>query len=356
MVRISKLLLMALVITLLFIAIKSFAGTVWFDDFESYQTDTFPSSQWTYSGNPWPYLSFVDESIKMSGDKSLKLFGWLSGCDAALAHRPITVQPPYIIHFYVYNGSESLSGCHSHYGAVQLNTGPSWTYPVRPLINFYNNDLIGGQIIKGASNNTNPTDGVDLGTFTSDTWYEVQIKYEIIDASTVRLSYWINGEFKNSYDYASLPYENYLSFIAIQSGEGSAWFDDVSISTLIPLVECNLVPDWPVVVQGGTLGLQATATNNTDEVQIFKYATRITLPNGNKYPYAGYLVGPIEVTLNPHQSKSKHLSQYVPHYAPLGTYIYHGYVGNYGVGIYDECTFNFTVNSQGHQDCTACHQ
>jgi len=125
--------------------------------------------------------------------------------------------------------------------------------------------------------------------------------------------------------------------------------------TGIPLVECNLVADWPVVVQGGTLGFQGIATNNTNEVQLFKYATRISLPNGNKYPYAAYLVGPVEVTLNPHQSKSKHLSQYIPHHAPLGTYTYHGYVGNYGVGIYDECTFTFTVNQQG-QGCNLCHQ
>ena len=48
-------------------------------------------------------------------------------------------------------------------------------------------------------------------------------------------------------------------------------------------------------------------------------------------------------------------SQYFPHYAPLGTYTYHDYVGNYGVGIYDECTFNFTVNSQG-QGYNLCHQ
>ena len=116
--------------------------------------------------------------------------------------------------------------------------------------------------------------------------------------------------------------------------------------TMLPLCSCRLTPDnppVPSVPRGGSLGFQATAINNTSDIQIFKYATRITLPSGNKYPYAGYLLGPIEVTLNPNQSKSKRLSQYIPPYAPLGRYTYRGYVGNYGVGIYDECWFTFEV-------------
>ena len=112
MVRISKLLLMALVITLVFIAGKSFAGVVWVDDFESYQTGTFPSSLWVNSGNTDAY---VDETKRISGNKSFKLFGLVGSCWGALAHRELGVQPPYTIHFHVYNGSESLSGCHQQF-------------------------------------------------------------------------------------------------------------------------------------------------------------------------------------------------------------------------------------------------
>jgi hypothetical protein len=116
--------------------------------------------------------------------------------------------------------------------------------------------------------------------------------------------------------------------------------------TILPVCSCTLIPDnppIPSIPQGGTLQFLATATNNTGEVQVFKFATKVTLPNGNKYPPSGYLLGPIGVTLSPNESKSKNLSQYIPYTAPLGTYTYHGYVGNYGVGIYDECTVNFTV-------------
>ena len=112
-----------------------------------------------------------------------------------------------------------------------------------------------------------------------------------------------------------------------------------------PVVECSFVPDNTTIPRGGTLGLQATVTNNTDQTISVLAATRVTLPNGNWYPSSGYLFGPINVYLGIYQSKSGHLSHAIPLTAPLGTYTYHGYVGNYGVGIYDECTFTFQVTS-----------
>jgi len=124
--------------------------------------------------------------------------------------------------------------------------------------------------------------------------------------------------------------------------------------TIIPIVECSLIPDATAIHRGGTLGFQATVTNNTNSVQVFKFATRITKPSGGKYPPTRYLKGPVTVNLGPYGSISKYLSQYIPNTAPLGTYTYRGYVGVLGT-IYNECTFNFTVTEQG-QGCTACHQ
>lgn len=108
-------------------------------------------------------------------------------------------------------------------------------------------------------------------------------------------------------------------------------------------IECSFVPDTTIIQQGETLGFQATVTNYIDKSATVLFATDVTLPNGNKYPPSGYLIGPLEVYLNPYQSKSGHRSLDIPTTAPLGNYIYHGYVGNYGVGLYDECTFTFTV-------------
>ena len=109
------------------------------------------------------------------------------------------------------------------------------------------------------------------------------------------------------------------------------------------LCECDLTPDATVIPKGGTLGFQATITNNTDEFQVVHFATNVMLPNGNIYPPSGYLFGPIQVTLDPYQSKSGHLSHAIPGNAPLGTYTYQGYVGKSGVGVIHECQFDFEV-------------
>jgi len=108
-------------------------------------------------------------------------------------------------------------------------------------------------------------------------------------------------------------------------------------------IECNLVPDAIVIPKGGTLGFQATVTNYTDKSATVLFASKVTLPSGNKYPPSGYLIGPLSISFNPYQSKSGHRSLAIPTTAPPGNYTYHGYVGNYEVGLYDECTFTFTV-------------
>jgi len=113
--------------------------------------------------------------------------------------------------------------------------------------------------------------------------------------------------------------------------------------TGIPDVTCNFLPGGTQITKGGTLGFQATVTNNTVQSQTFLFATFVTTPGGNRYPASGWLLGPLSVSLNPSQSKSGYRSHAIPSGAQLGTYTYHGYVGNYGVGLYDECTFTFTV-------------
>jgi hypothetical protein len=110
-------------------------------------------------------------------------------------------------------------------------------------------------------------------------------------------------------------------------------------------VECSLVPDATTIPRGGTLGFQGTVANYTDKSATILFATKVTLPSGNKYPASGYLIGPLSISFVPYQSKSGHKSLDIPITAPLGTYTYHGYVGNYGAGLYDECRFEFTVTS-----------
>ena len=111
----------------------------------------------------------------------------------------------------------------------------------------------------------------------------------------------------------------------------------------LPNVSVNLAPDSDIVPRGGTLGFQATVTNNIDEAQVVLFATNVTLPNGSIFPPLGFLFGPIVVRLGPNQSKSGHLSHTIPLSAPLGAYTYHGLVGQVGVGVIDEDQFDFEV-------------
>lgn len=206
----------------------AFGATAWNDDFESYQVGVFPSPPWTNSGNT---DAFVDNTKAISGGQSLKLFGVVGGCWGALAHRTIALQPPFYVQFYVYNGAEPLSGCHSIYGAAGLSTGSSWLSSWRNLIAFDVDDRTGEKIIRGGFIGPNdPVDGINLGSYVQETWYKVRIKYEVVNSAMVRLSFWINDAFKGSYDFASFSYEADLAYLALMVGEGSAWFDDVSVS------------------------------------------------------------------------------------------------------------------------------
>jgi hypothetical protein len=110
-----------------------------------------------------------------------------------------------------------------------------------------------------------------------------------------------------------------------------------------PLVTVSCLPDATIIPRGGTLSYTITITNNTNASMTVLFATKVTKPDDSLYPSSGYLIGPLSVYLGPYESKSGHRSHTVPVGAPLGTYTYHGYIGNYGVGLYDECQFNFEI-------------
>jgi hypothetical protein len=76
---------------------------------------------------------------------------------------------------------------------------------------------------------------------------------------------------------------------------------------------------------------------------MFGFATDVTKPYGNRYPLAGYLIGPVTVTLDPYASKSAHMSHAIPGHATLGMYTYQAYVGRPDAGLYDKCQFVFEV-------------
>ena len=117
-------------------------------------------------------------------------------------------------------------------------------------------------------------------------------------------------------------------------------------SCTLPAVTCSFTPTGAThLSRGSNLNFLAAVQNDTDQVQVFQFASKIILPNGNTYPSSGWLLGPITVTLNPHTSTSKNLTQFIPYNAPFGTYTYRGYVGKVSPTLlYNQCEFNFSVN------------
>jgi murein tripeptide amidase MpaA len=105
-----------------------------------------------------------------------------------------------------------------------------------------------------------------------------------------------------------------------------------------------LTPDATVIPRGETLSYWVTGINSTGATQCFDYWTNVTLPNRNTYPPSGQLFGPYYLCLSPYDSRSAHLTESVPMFAPLGTYSYNAFVGPYPT-VWDEDHFGFTVTS-----------
>lgn len=115
--------------------------------------------------------------------------------------------------------------------------------------------------------------------------------------------------------------------------------DYTTVKYVPPFCECAMVPDATVIPRGGTLGFQASVTNNTGGLIKVLFGTTVTRPNGNE---TGFIWGPLLLGLAPDQTKSGHKTHIIPLTLPLGIYTYNGYTGGYG-SIYDECQFDFEV-------------
>ncbi len=193
-------------------------SNIWQDGFESYATGSFPSN-WVPDANANDNsTNFVTNDVSFEGSKSLQLFGDIGGCWGALAYRPITVNAPFEVELAVRNGDESLSGCHPDRGGFGLRQGTSWTNTGRVFVMFKGD----GTIESGGG-------GVSLGTYSTLTWYTIRVRYERPTATTVKLSYWINGTFKGDETLTAMPEEDQLTNLDISTQEGTVWFDNIRL-------------------------------------------------------------------------------------------------------------------------------
>ncbi len=118
-----------------------------------------------------------------------------------------------------------------------------------------------------------------------------------------------------------------------------------------PVVVLNITPDSNTVVKGATLGYLVTATNTTAATQCFNYWENVKLPNGSTYPPTGELFGPVFFCVSPFASQSVHLTHGVPTAAPVGAYVFNGFLGAFSFPVLphvvDESHFNLDVTAFG---------
>lgn len=114
-----------------------------------------------------------------------------------------------------------------------------------------------------------------------------------------------------------------------------------------PAVILSLLPDTSSVAAGASLGYTVTMVNTTAITQCVKYWENITLPGGAGYPTTGELFGPVNTCVNANSTQSSHLTKAVPLSAPLGTYVFHAFVGNPFPSVMDPASFNFNVTAFG---------
>ncbi len=220
-----------------------------FDDFEGYTQNTWPSPNWVgFRGNDGsdPSNNCVVVDPTNDNNKVLKLFGVLGGCWGAGAEHQCSFPTQFIVQFKVYNGSETLTGCHPHRADIGMKQGTYWTNPGRGLILFRGNG------------NVTAADGTILQTYQTERWYDVKIHYQRIERN-LTLRYWIDDIYRGQVQLTvdDIPREESFDHFQLVAQEGTAYFDDVCIipgpPTLGPYVICVSEstyqdPSWQTVV------------------------------------------------------------------------------------------------------------
>jgi len=95
---------------------------------------------------------------------------------------------------------------------------------------------------------------------------------------------------------------------------------------------------------GETIHYDLSVTNNTGTTQNTTIWVNLNLPSGSTYPEFGSLsTGPWTLSFSAYETKNGSLTQKLPAYAPIGSYMFNAYVGP-KPGIVSEAHETFTVS------------
>ncbi len=151
----------------------------------------------------------------------LKIYGSVGGCWGALTYRPVVFPEDFYVELRVYNGSESLSGCHPYRAQFEMRHGTHWysvTNPAYSFMLFFREDQIVGH-----------TRSDILANYQTNRWYDVKVHYERT-GEQVTLTYWIDGVYLGqTTDSVDLNKHLTMDHLELVAQEGSVYFDDIKV-------------------------------------------------------------------------------------------------------------------------------
>ena len=193
---------------------------LWQEDFESVACGQLPNG-WVSGCGHSDYG--VDCSASCDGERSLRGYGILGGCWASLIVSPIDPGLVYLddftVEFTMLNGSEGLSGCHPYRATLAMYKQVCWApHASRGLLTVL------------ADGSLRSSGGIVFGSVPLETCNTVRIRYTRPESETVRVQYWVDGDFLHGESLASVSYEDELVYFHWGAQEGTAWFDDIAVS------------------------------------------------------------------------------------------------------------------------------
>ena len=195
------------------------AHNIFSDDFEQYPTGSFPTGNWSYTGNS---DIVIDNTLSAGGAQSLAMNGSIAGCWEAITCLPIpaplSTSNGFLADFFFYIGSNHAQGCHASTFYCSLASTNNWaTWASATLLNA------------DYSGNISDRAGNSISNYAYDTWYNVKIRYDRISVDSINLHYWLNGVCATTETVAASPNENAFVYLCFGSGDGTTWIDSLRI-------------------------------------------------------------------------------------------------------------------------------
>ena len=226
-----QILLRGTVVAALFVLGLAHAQTgYWQDSFETYSPGTGVSAPWQGDGGG----NLITTSQHASGAKALELAGSPGGCWAAICDREIPMTNSLYIEFSLRPSRNHAGGCHPWVGLVGLRTTRSWSsaqgYWFLTLQTGAGQSILGGYPGQAGAQ--------VLSNWSYDQWNKIGVLYQN-NQTNVDFTYFINGKQLGPYHLQNYGFENALKYLAFDSGDGTTWIDDVTI-TSAPLKATDL--------------------------------------------------------------------------------------------------------------------